>query len=193
MALNWQNTPILLGSQSPRRAQLLEALGLNFRQEKADLDEHYPNNLKGAEIAEYLAQAKAEALADNRRPEEILICSDTVVWNKGESLEKAANRAEALEMLRKLSGCEHEVITAVCCIAPEGTSTFSDSCKVRFRELDEAEISYYVDEYQPFDKAGAYGIQEWIGLSAIEAIEGSYFTVMGLPTHRIVKYLRQRF
>jgi len=192
MALNWQNSPLLLGSQSPRRAQLLEALGLQFRQAKANLEEHYPPQLKGAQIAEYLAEAKADALAKERADDEILICSDTVVWNKGESLEKAANREEAMQMLLKLSGSDHEVITAVCCIAPEGRTVFSDTCKVRFRELDEAEILYYVDEFKPYDKAGAYGIQEWIGLAAIEAIEGSYFTVMGLPTHRIVEYLRQR-
>lgn len=192
MALKWQESPILLGSKSPRRAQLLQALGLRYRLIKADIEEHYPEHLKGAEIAEYLAQLKAETLASQRQDEEILICSDTVVWNKGESLEKASSREEALEMLRKLSGSQHEVITGVCCIAPEGKQVFSDSCKVFFREIDQEEMVYYVDKYQPFDKAGAYGIQEWIGLSFIEKIYGSYFTVMGLPTHLISQYLQDR-
>lgn len=192
MALSWQESPILLGSQSPRRAQLLADLGLSFRQTKADLEEVYPGHLKAGEIAAYLAEAKADALVSERSASEILICSDTVVWNKGQSLEKAHNRAEALAMLAALSGGSHEVITGVCCIAPEGKTIFTDSCTVRFRTLDPAEMEYYVDQYQPFDKAGAYGIQEWIGLAAIEAIEGSFFTVMGLPTHALVNYLKSR-
>lgn len=192
MALDWQESPILLGSQSPRRAQLLADLGLRFRQTKADLDEVYPSHLQGGEIAAYLAEAKAEALMEQRQENEILICSDTVVWNKGQSLEKAQSRAEALAMLAALSGGSHEVITGVCCIAPEGKTIFTDTCKVRFRALDQVEMEYYVDQYQPYDKAGAYGIQEWIGLAAIEAIEGSFFTVMGLPTHAIVSYLKSR-
>tara|TARA_B100001115_G_C15818432_1_gene406599 strand:- start:1024 stop:1605 length:582 start_codon:yes stop_codon:yes gene_type:complete len=192
MALKWQESPILLGSQSPRRAQLLKDLGLKFRQCKADLDEVYPAELKAGAIAEFLAEAKADFLSAERQDHEILICSDTVVWNKGQSLEKAANREEALAMLAALSGGEHEVITGVCCIAPEGKTVFSDVCKVRFRAMDQAEMEYYVDTYKPYDKAGAYGIQEWIGLAAIEAIEGSFFTVMGLPSHRIVNYLKAR-
>lgn len=192
MALDWQKTPLLLGSQSPRRASLLKDLGLSFRQTKADMEENYPSELKGAQIAEYLAEAKADFLAEQRQEDEILICSDTVVWNKGQSLEKAQSRAEAIAMLQALSGGQHEVITGVCCLGPEGKTVFSDACIVRFRELSTSEIEYYVDTYQPYDKAGAYGIQEWIGLSAIEAIEGSFFTVMGLPTHRIVAYLKER-
>jgi len=192
MALNWQKTPILLGSQSPRRAQLLADLGLDFRQTKADMEEHYPNSLKAGAIAEYLAEAKADYLSAERQSDEVLICSDTVVWNKGKSLEKASSREEALEMLRAMSGGIHEVITGVCCIAPEGKTVFSDSCRVRFRKLSEKEMAYYLDTFNPYDKAGAYGIQEWIGMAAIEAIEGSFFTVMGLPTHRIVDYLDRR-
>lgn len=192
MALNWQESPILLGSQSPRRAQLLKDLGLHFRQIKADIEEVYPAQLQGAAIAEFLAEAKAKVVSAERQKEEILICSDTVVWNQGQSLEKAQNREEALSMLKALSGKEHEVITGVCCIAPEGKYVFSDACRVKFREMDLAEMEYYIDHYQPFDKAGAYGIQEWIGLAAIESISGSFFTVMGLPTHRIVTYLKNR-
>lgn len=192
MALEWQKTPLLLGSQSPRRADLLRSLGLQFRQMKADLDENYPASLKAAEIAEYLASAKADNLAPERKENELLICSDTVVWNNNESLEKARNRSEALAMLQKLSGQEHEVITAVCFIGPEGKHILSDRCSVRFKSLEKEEMEYYVDHYKPYDKAGAYGIQEWIGLSAIEAIHGSYFTVMGLPTHLIVDYLKKR-
>jgi septum formation protein len=190
MALIWQQRPILLGSQSPRRAQLLGDLGLQFRQIKANMSEDYPAQLKAGQIAEFLAESKADFLAEERRLDELLICSDTVVWSKGQSLEKAANRTEALAMLAQLSGDTHEVITGVCLIGEEGKTVFSDRCKVRFRTLSQEEMVYYVDHYQPFDKAGAYGIQEWIGLAAIEAIEGSYFTVMGLPTEKIVSYLR---
>lgn len=192
MALDWQKTPILLGSQSPRRAQLLGELGLEFRQAKADLDEVYPPELKGAEIACFLAEAKAQALETQRREGELLICSDTVVWCEGHSLEKADNKEEALEMLQALSNKEHEVITAISFWSDHEKVSLYDSCKVRFRELDLEEMHYYVDHFQPFDKAGAYGIQEWIGLAAIQSIQGSYFTVMGLPTHLIVDYLRSK-
>ena len=190
MALDWQKTPLLLGSQSPRRAQLLRELGLEFRQAKADLDEVYPPELKAAEIACFLAEAKAKALAKERRPGEVLICSDTVVWCNGQSLEKAANKDEAIKMLKALSGQKHEVITGVSFWSDERQSTLYDTCIVEIRELEDAEMHYYIDHYQPFDKAGAYGIQEWLGLAAIRSIEGSYFTVMGLPTHLIVDYLR---
>lgn len=192
MALDWQKTPILLGSQSPRRAQLLSQLGLSFRQAKADLEEVYPTELKGAEIACFLAEAKARALETQRREGELLICSDTVVWCEGQSLEKAAHKEEALEMLQALSNKEHEVITAISFWSDDEKVSLYDSCKVRFRELDLEEMHYYVDHFQPFDKAGAYGIQEWIGLAAIQSIQGSYFTVMGLPTHLIVEYLRSK-
>lgn len=184
-----QYPPLLLGSQSPRRAQLLQQLGLRFRQKGAALDEHYPAHLQSAAIAEYLAQAKIQALAAERREDEILLCADTVVWCAGQSLEKAQNAQQAEAMLRQLSGRSHEVISAFCLWTPQKEILVSDSCRVHFRALSEAEIKYYVSQYQPFDKAGAYGIQEWIGMVGIPKIEGSYFTVMGLPTHRLIESL----
>lgn len=181
--------PLLLGSQSPRRAQLLRDLGLRFRQKGAEIDERYPAQLQGAAIAEFLAQAKAQALQKYWRAGEVLLCSDTVVWCEGQSLEKAADAGEAKAMLRQLSGKKHEVISALCLWSPEKELLLSDRCVVHFRTLSEAEIEHYVDQYQPFDKAGAYGIQEWIGMIGIPKIEGSYFTVMGLPTHLLIAAL----
>lgn len=181
--------PLLLGSQSPRRAQLLRDLGLRFRQKGAAIDERYPAHLQGAAIAEFLAQAKAQALQKHWREGEVLLCSDTVVWCEGQSLEKAADAEEAKAMLRQLSGKKHEVISALCLWSPEKELLHSDRCVVHFRTLSEAEIEHYVNQYQPFDKAGAYGIQEWIGMIGIPKIEGSYFTVMGLPTHLLIAAL----
>lgn len=191
MALNWQEHLILLGSQSPRRAALLEEMGLQFRQAPADIKEHYPADLKGSEIAEYLAAKKAEALKDLRKSHEILLCSDTVVWLENQSLEKASNRDEAMEMLTALSGKTHEVITGLYLGDGSKEILLHDRTKVKFKSLSLAEIEYYIEHFKPFDKAGAYGIQEWIGMIGIEAIEGSYFTVMGLPCHRIAAELQK--
>lgn len=180
---------LVLGSQSPRRASLLEELGLPFRQISGTLEENYDPALRGAAIAEFLAQAKAEALSGQIASDEILLCSDTVVWCEGASLAKAQNPTEARAMLQKLSGRSHRVITALCLWSFSKKVVLSDSCTVHFRTLSNAEIDYYLAHFHPYDKAGAYGIQEWIGMVGIEKIEGSFFTVMGLPTHRLVAEL----
>ncbi len=182
---------LILGSKSPRRKELLEALGLSFKQVNIDVDEIYPDSLEGAEIAEFLACLKARGyseLAEN----ELLICSDTVVWCNNESLAKAKDADEAKAMLEKLSYSKtHEVISAICLKTKDFEIVFSDSCKVEFKELSKEEIEYYINTFQPYDKAGAYGIQEWIGMIGIQKIEGSYFTVMGLPTHLLYQNLKK--
>ncbi len=190
MALTWLEHKILLGSQSPRRAQLLKELGLHFRQIGSHIDESYPGDLNGSEIAEFLAQAKGRSLQNQRRTDEILICSDTVVWIEGKSLEKAQDKLEAQEMLEELSGKSHQVISGVFMSDGEKELLFHDKTIVHFNELKPKTIEHYIEQFKPFDKAGAYGIQEWIGMLGIRSIEGSYFTVMGLPTHLIVEHLQ---
>lgn len=181
---------LILASKSPRRQQLLTDLGLDFEIRTKETEEDYPPHLEGAKIAEFLAQKKALALKETLETDEILLTSDTVVWCEGESLEKAENEEEAKEMLSKLSGREHQVITGVCFLSQNKQQVFSDTVTVSFREISQEEINFYVQNYRPFDKAGAYGIQEWIGMAAITSIKGSFFTVMGLPTHLIVEKLR---
>ena len=182
---------ILLGSKSPRRATLIADLGLNYRQLSADIEEVYPPSLKAAEIAVYLAEKKSMALRSQLKDGEVLLCSDTVVWCDNRSLEKASSPAEAEKMLQFLSGKEHEVITGVCLSDKGKSRSFSDTTRVRFKKLTEAEIAHYITTFQPFDKAGAYGIQEWIGMIGVEQIIGSYFTVMGLPSHLIYQELQE--
>ncbi len=178
----FQKHPLVLGSRSPRRSQLLQQMGLQFRCLSADIDESYPLHLKAGAIASYLAEAKAEALFSQIRAGEILITSDTVVWQQGRSLEKPYNREEAEEMLQTLSGSQHQVITGVCLRSHDRAYSFTDAVEVEMKELPEAWIKHYLDQYAPYDKAGAYGIQEWIGMVGIQKIHGSFFTVMGLPT-----------
>ncbi|WP_417592831.1 Maf family nucleotide pyrophosphatase [Owenweeksia hongkongensis] len=179
------NKKLILASKSPRRQQLLRDLGFDFEVRTMEVNENHDASLNGVEIAEHLAEKKALAFKDNLAEGEIVLTSDTVVWCNGESLAKAENDGHAREMLQKLSGTSHEVITGVCLLSKEKSIVFSDITKVYFREITIEEIDYYIKHYRPFDKAGAYGIQEWIGMWAIEKIEGSYFTVMGLPTHLI--------
>lgn len=183
---------IVLGSRSPRRAQLLKDLGLQFRQISTDVEEHYPPELEGPAIAAHLAELKSRALREQVREGELLLTSDTVVWCQGVHLAKAADASEARAMLRQLSGQEHEVITGLSLWSPRHEVTITDTTRVTFRVLQDWEIDYYLQHFQPYDKAGAYGIQEWIGMIGISAIEGSYFTVMGLPTHRLVEELQRR-
>jgi septum formation protein len=180
---------LILASKSPRRQQLLSDLGLDFEVRTQSVDEDYSKDLKGAQIARFLAEKKAQALIKTLDDDEILLTSDTVVWCKGESLEKAKDAQEATSMLKTLSGHKHEVITGVCLWSKNKQLTFSDTVVVHFKELNASQIDYYVKTYKPFDKAGAYGIQEWIGMVAIKSITGSYFTVMGLPTHLIMEKL----
>lgn len=178
---------LILGSKSPRRQQLLRDLGLDFDIRSIEVEESYPKELKGWEIAEYLADKKSQAHLEGLGDHEIVLTSDTVVWCNNESLEKAANAAEAKEMLQKLSNTTHQVITGVCLQSKTKKLLFHDSVDVSFRALSDEEIDFYINQYQPFDKAGAYGIQEWIGMAAIESIKGSFFTVVGLPTHLIME------
>lgn len=180
---------LILASKSPRRQQLLRDLGYDFEVRTMDVNEDHDPNLNGVEIAEHLAEKKAKAFEDQLAENEIVLTSDTVVWCQGESLAKADDEDHARQMLMKLSGTSHEVITGVCLLSQQKSVVFSDTTQVYFREISEEEINFYISHYRPFDKAGAYGIQEWIGMWAIQKIEGSYFTVMGLPTHLIQPHL----
>lgn len=181
---------IILASGSPRRHQFFKDLHLPFEVRLHPVEELYPPELKREEIALYLAELKASAFNDLQE-NELLITSDTVVWCEGESLAKAADAAEARKMLQKISGKTHEVITGVCFKTRNKTEVFSDTTLVTFKSLTNSEIDFYISEYKPFDKAGAYGIQEWIGLMGVERIEGSYFNVMGLPTHLVYRVLKK--
>ena len=173
---------LVLGSQSPRRKAFLESLHLTFSTRSSSVEESYPPDLVAEEIAIYLAELKFEALEPTLQEDELLITSDTVVWNNNTSLEKAANKDEAIRMLKALSNNKHQVITALCIGDSNKRSTSYEVTEVHFRALKEEEIEYYVDHYQPFDKAGAYGIQEWMGLVGITHITGNYPSVVGLPT-----------
>jgi len=172
---------LILASSSPRRRQLMREAGFTFTVAQVDYNEQWPVNLEGKEIAEFLAAAKADAWASPVTPRQIIITADTVVWCHESVLGKPADDAEAMSFLRMLSGCRHEVITGICLRDNEKKRLFSVTTGVMFRELSEEEIMYYVTNYHPHDKAGAYGIQEWIGLRGITRIEGSYYNVVGMP------------
>ncbi|MEM9142194.1 MAG: Maf family nucleotide pyrophosphatase [Bacteroidota bacterium] len=182
---------IILGSGSPRRQAYLREMGIDFEVRTKSIPENYPHHLKGAEISEFLAQLKARAFMDGLREKDILITSDTVVWHRETSLAKPENREEAIAMLCTLSGDSHDVITSICITQKKVQRTVTETTQVRFKALDIAEIEYYVDRYKPYDKAGGYGIQEWIGLIGITQIRGSYANVVGLPTHLLYKTLMQ--
>lgn len=176
---------IILASRSPRRQELLKGMGLIYETEVLDWNEDYPPGLKGAGIALYLARRKADHFRMKLRINEIVITADTIVWCDDELLDKPADRDDARRILRKISGNTHEVITGVCLLSAGKESCFSSSTKVTFASLSDEEIDYYIDNFKPYDKAGAYGIQEWIGIAACSRIEGSYFNVMGLPSERL--------
>ncbi len=181
---------IILASRSPRRQQLLRELGLNFEIVIRDYKETYPDGLGGEEIAQYVARKKAILFRNEISDNEIVITADTVVWCKARVLGKPLNSEDAIRMLKEISGDTHEVITGVCLYSSSKEKTFSVSTKVTFDRLSEEEISYYVEKFKPLDKAGAYGIQEWIGLIGCSHIEGSYFNVVGLPVQRLYKELQ---
>lgn len=189
LAKKLKGRKIVLGSGSPRRKQFFKELGIPFEVRAKPIDEHYPQHLKGAEISDFLAKAKAEVLFETLSENEILITSDTVVWHKGRSLEKAADQEEAHKMLKTLSNDWHEVITSVCFSTTKTQKMANHTTLVKLAELDDEEITYYVEHFKPFDKAGAYGIQEWIGLIGIEEIKGGYTNVVGLPTQLVYKTL----
>lgn len=180
---------LLLASNSPRRQELLRHLGLPFQVRVKPVEEGFPEALQREEIATYLASHKAQAYREDLQPEQLLIAADTIVWVEGQVLNKPASSEEAVQMLRLLSGRSHEVITGVCLLSSTSSTTFFDTTRVQFKTLTSAEIDFYVHTYQPFDKAGGYGIQEWIGMVGISRIEGSYFNVMGLPVHRLYEEL----
>lgn len=188
---NLKKYHIILASNSPRRQQLLAALGLEFEQRVLPgLDETYPPHLQGGDIACYVAELKANAYLSHLQDNDLLLTADTIVYLDGKVYGKPADRAEACQMLAELSGKTHHVYTGVCLATKSWQRSFFADTEVRFSLLSEEEISYYVDHFQPFDKAGAYGIQEWIGYVAVEGMQGSYFNVMGLPIQRIYQELK---
>lgn len=186
------NYTLVLGSGSPRRRELLKGMGLEFTVRVSDADESMDAAWKVTEVAERLAQRKAEALLAGSEGNELIITADTVVHVNGTILNKPADEQEALGMLKQLSGCTHEVYTGVCVVTKEWEEVFNDCTEVTFAELSEAELKHYIKNYAPFDKAGSYGAQDFIGLVGIDRLEGSYFNVMGLPTHRLYSVLRKR-
>lgn len=182
----FKSLDIILGSQSPRRKQLLEDIGFKFRIFSFSVDEIFPENLTAIETAIYLSELKAKAFPETELKENsILITADTVVSLSNQLLGKPENDSEAFEMLSLLSGKCHEVISAFTLRSKDKMKSFYEETKVYFKVLSEEEINYYIRHYKPFDKAGAYGIQEWIGKIGIEKIQGSYFNVMGLPVHQV--------
>ena len=180
---------IILGSASPRRQLFFNELHINFTIQVKEVDEVYPAELQGSEITDYLANLKSKAFT-NLKENDLVITSDTIVWLENKALEKPNNEAEAFTMLKKISGKKHEVITSISLKSVHFQKIINDTTQVFFKELSEEEINYYIKNYQPFDKACGYGIQEWIGFIAIEKIEGSYFNVMGLPVHKLYKELQ---
>jgi septum formation protein len=180
---------LILGSGSPRRQELLKSLGFTFEVKPINADESFPETLKAEEIPLYLAEKKANSYPSRLNEKEILITSDTIVWCEGKVLNKPADFAEGKEMLSALSGKMHEVYTAVCLKSGEKQAVFYDLSKVYFKVLTNEEIEYYLVNFSPYDKAGGYGVQDWIGYIAIEKIEGSFYNVMGLPVKKLYEEL----
>ncbi|KAA6328968.1 Septum formation protein Maf [termite gut metagenome] len=182
---------IILASNSPRRKELLAGLGIEYTVKVIDgIDESFPETLKGEEIPLYIAQKKADAYKPVIRPDELVITADTIVRLDGEALGKPVDEADAIQMLQKLSGKTHQVITGVCLTTTTWQRTFSTLTEVTFSTLTREDIEYYVKNFHPFDKAGSYGVQEWIGFIGVESISGSYYNVMGLPIQRLYKELK---
>jgi len=188
---NLNNFKIILASRSPRRQQLLRDLGLKFDVVIREYIETYPEGLNGEEIARYVAHEKAVSFRNDISDNEIVIAADTIVWCNNRVLGKPVDLEDAIHILKEISGNIHEVITGVTIFSLSKELTFSDLTKVTFEALSEEEICYYVDEFKPYDKAGAYGIQEWIGLIACSHINGSYFNVVGLPVQKLYKELQK--
>ena len=182
---------IILASRSPRRQQLLTELGLRFEVVIKEYPETYPENLKGKEIALFVAKQKADLFKGEISDNDIVITADTIVWCNNKVLGKPLNDEDAARILKEISGNTHEVITGVSILSTAGEKAFSVSTKVTFDVISDEEIEFYIRSYRPFDKAGAYGIQEWIGIIACSHIEGSYFNVVGLPVHRLYLELKE--
>lgn len=188
MLNNLDKYNIVLGSGSPRRKELLAGLGLHFRVETVDVEETYPADLEGTEIPVFLAEKKSQAQSIDANT--LLITADTIVWLGGKVLGKPTDQADAITMLKTLSGQTHQVISGVCVRTLDKTKIFSVVSEVSFAMLTEAEIEFYVEKYRPYDKAGAYGVQEWIGFVAVTHIEGSFYNIMGLPIQRLYTELK---
>lgn len=187
---NLKKYKVILASNSPRRKELLAGLGVEYQvRTLPDVDESYPETLQGADIPLFIAKEKADAYQAMIQPDELMITADTIVWLDGKVLGKPNDREDALQMLRDMSGRTHEVFTGVCITTTEWQRSFAAQTEVRFSKLSEEEICYYVDKYQPMDKAGAYGVQEWIGFIGVENISGSYYNIMGLPVQRLYREL----
>ncbi len=181
---------LVLASGSPRRKELMENAGFRFRTAPGPgVEESYPEALVGREIAGFLARKKSAAFDQPLKEMEILVTADTIVWKDSQVLHKPAGRDEAAQILRRLSNAAHYVYTGVCLRSGEKEKTFVSATEVLFGPVSEDEIDYYIQHYQPFDKAGGYGIQEWIGFIGVEEIRGSYFNVMGLPVHQLYREL----
>ena len=189
---NLNKYKLILASNSPRRKELLTGLGVHYEvRTLPDIDESYPADLQGGDIPLFIAREKAEAYRPLLQPDELMITADTIVWLDGKVLGKPRDREDALQMLHALSGHIHEVFTGVCLTALHRQSTFIARTEVSFTTLTDEEITYYVDTYCPMDKAGAYGVQEWIGYIGVENITGSYYNIMGLPVQRLYQELKK--
>uniref|UniRef100_UPI004027EB8D Maf-like protein n=1 Tax=Bacteroides cellulosilyticus TaxID=246787 RepID=UPI004027EB8D len=187
---NLEKYKVILASGSPRRRELMAGLGVNYEVRiLPDVDESYPDTLQGEEIPLYIAKEKADAYIPMMQPDELIITADTIVWLEGKVLGKPRDREDALQMLRTMSGRTHEVFTGVCITTTDWQRSFTAQTEVRFATLSEDEIIYYVDNFKPMDKAGAYGVQEWIGFIGVENISGSYYNIMGLPVQKLYREL----
>jgi septum formation protein len=186
-----KNHKITLASGSPRRQQFFKDLGIDFQIRLKEVAEIYPKHLQGVEITNFLAELKANSFDNDMAENEIIITSDTIVWFENQALGKPTDYNDALKMLTKMSGKTHEVISSVCFKTITNSDVIHCMTKVTFNELTNNEIKFYLDNYKPFDKAGSYGIQEWIGLIGIAKIEGSYTNVVGMPTDMVYNYLKK--
>ena len=192
MLENLNKYKIILASNSPRRKELLSGLGMDYEVKTLpDVDESYPDGLSGEEIAKHIARGKAEAYRSLIQADELVITADTIVWLDGTVMGKPKDEEEAKDMLMRLSGKTHQVITGVCLTTASTQKTFATVTDVTFATLTDEEVDYYVTRYQPMDKAGSYGVQEWIGFVGVENLSGSYFNVMGLPIQRLYTELKK--
>lgn len=188
---NLKQYKIVLCSNSPRRKELMRGLGLDFQTRVIDgIDESYDKSLPGEDIAKIISEKKAESYKATMSSDELIITADTIVYVDGEVLGKPQDRLDAIRMLKILSGKSHDVITGVCIQTQTKSTSFSVKTKVTFAQMTDDEINFYIDNHKPYDKAGAYGIQEWIGYIGVESIEGSYFNVMGLPVQKLYSVLK---
>ena len=189
MLKNLQHYQLILASGSPRRQQFFKDLGLDFEIRLKEIEEIFPPELQADAIPNYLAELKAAAFEGTLKDNEILVTSDTIVWHKNKALGKPKDKEEAFKILKSLSNGTHEVITSVCFKTNLKTDVICETTKVTFNALSDEDILYYIETFEPFDKAGAYGIQEWIGFIGVSKIEGSYANVMGMPVDKVYAYL----